>query len=100
MGLVSGPQHSNSQFKGRPYGLTFDWSDDRIYRSELVWNAHDRALGIHVGTLQTIRDFNLSDPAVRTKMRERYGDHVPCTNRLSPPSPCSRPHFWSPLAEQ
>ena len=65
------------QFEARPYDLTFGWSDDRIYCSELVWKAYDRALGIQVGTLQRVRDFNLSDPAVRAKMRERYGPNIP-----------------------
>ncbi len=65
------------QFKGRRYDLTFEWSDERLYCSELVWKAYDRALGVRVGTLQKVRDFNLSDPAVRAKMRERYGNDVP-----------------------
>lgn len=64
-------------FEGRPYDLTFEWSDDRIYCSELVWKLYQRALGIEIGTLQQIRDFRLDDPAVRQKMKERYGEHVP-----------------------
>jgi uncharacterized protein YycO len=65
------------RFAGRPYDLTFGWADDRIYCSELVWKAYDRALGIQIGDLQEVRDFNLSDPAVRAKMRERYGNNIP-----------------------
>lgn len=65
------------QFTGRPYDLYFGWSDDRIYCSELVWKAYDRGLGIQIGSLQKIRDFKLSDPAVKAKMRERYGSNVP-----------------------
>ena len=64
-------------FAGRPYDLTFEWSDSRIYCSELVWKVYDRALGIHIGELQRLRDFDLSDAAVRAKMKERYGDAVP-----------------------
>jgi hypothetical protein len=73
------------RFAGRPYDLTFDWSDDRIYCSELVWKAYDRGLGLQIGTLQTIRDFNLTDPAVRAKMRERYGDNVPFSEPVISP---------------
>lgn len=62
---------------GKPYDLTFEWSDERIYCSELVWKAYDRALGVRIGALDQVRDFNLSHPAVRAKMRERYGDRVP-----------------------
>jgi len=63
--------------RGRPYDLGFAWSDDRIYCSELVWKIYHRALGIDIGALQTIGDFDLSPPAVRAKMRERWGDDVP-----------------------
>jgi Permuted papain-like amidase enzyme, YaeF/YiiX, C92 family len=64
-------------FVGRPYDLTFDWSDERMYCSELVWKIYDRTLGIQIGALQKVRDFNLTDPAVKAKMRERYGPDVP-----------------------
>lgn len=65
------------RFEGRPYDLAFDWSDEKIYCSELVWKAYDRALGIKIGTLEKVRDFNLTDNAVRAKLRERYGTKVP-----------------------
>ncbi len=72
-------------FAGRPYDLTFGWADDRIYCSELVWKAYDRALGVQIGDLQKLRDFNLSDPAVRAKMRERYGDDIPLDEAVISP---------------
>lgn len=64
-------------FEGRAYDLAFDWSDTRIYCSELVWKAYDRALGIQIGKLERVRDFNLTDPVVKAKMRERYGEKIP-----------------------
>jgi uncharacterized protein YycO len=64
-------------FEGRPYDLTFEWSDDRIYCSELVWKIYDRALGIRLAELQQIQDFNLRAPAVQTKLHERYGTRIP-----------------------
>lgn len=64
-------------FLGRPYDLTFEWSDERMYCSEIVWKMLDRVLDLQVGQLQQVRDFDLSDPAVRAKMRERYGKEVP-----------------------
>ena len=65
------------RLEGRPYDLTFEWTDDRIYCSELVWKIYERALGIHLGELQRIRDFDLSDPQVQAKLRERYGTRIP-----------------------
>jgi hypothetical protein len=66
-----------ARFLGKPYDLYFEWSDDRICCSELVWKIYDEALGEQVGRLQRLRDFDLSDPVVRATMRERYGDAPP-----------------------
>jgi len=81
------------QFEGRRYDLTFEWSDDRIYCSELVWKLYDRALNIHIGELQHLKDFNLSDPVVKAKMRQRYGNHVPLEEPVISPGAM----FQSPL---
>lgn len=64
-------------FKNRPYDLTFEWSDRRIYCSELVWKIYDRSLGIKVGKLQKLKEFRLSDPVVAQKLKERYGSRIP-----------------------
>jgi hypothetical protein len=88
------------RFAGRPYDLTFDWSDDRIYCSELVWKAYDRGLGIDIGVLQTIRDFNLTDPSVRAKLRQRYGDNVPLNEPVISPVAMFRSNLLQTVAEQ
>lgn len=62
---------------GKPYDLYFEWTDSRIYCSELVWKAYHEALNIEIGTRQQLRDFDLDDPIVKVKLRERYGEHVP-----------------------
>ncbi|GAB2898158.1 YiiX family permuted papain-like enzyme [Uliginosibacterium flavum] len=72
-------------FAGRPYDLTFEWSDARIYCSELVWKLYERALDIRIGKLQQLRDFKLDDAAVRAKMRERYGEQVPLAEPVISP---------------
>ena len=64
-------------FKGKPYDFYFEWSDDRIYCSELVWKIYKRALNIEIGKLQTMAEFDLSDPVVQKEIRERFGDSVP-----------------------
>lgn len=65
------------KYSARPYDLYFEWSDARIYCSELVWKAYHEALGLEIGKRQQLRDFHLDDPVVKAKMRERYGEHVP-----------------------
>jgi hypothetical protein len=75
-------------FEGRAYDLTFEWSvgrPDLLLRARLE-KIYDRALGVHIGELQRLRDFDLNDPAVRTKMRERYGTHVPLEEPVISPA--------------
>lgn len=84
---------ATAQFAGRPYDPAFEWSDDRIYCSELVWKLYDRALNIHVGELQRLKDFNLADPVVKAKMRQRYGKRIPLNEPVISPEAI----FQSPL---
>lgn len=65
------------RYRGKPYDSWFGWSDDRIYCSELVWKLYKSALGIEIGHLRRLRNFDLSDPVVQKKLRERYGDRIP-----------------------
>jgi len=83
------------KYAGRPYDLYFEWSDDRIYCSELVWKLYRDALGIEIGARQQLRDFDLADAVVRAKMRERYGDHVPVKEPVISPAAM----YDSPLLE-
>jgi hypothetical protein len=71
---------------GKPYDLTFEWSDSRIYCSELVWKLYDRALGIQIGKLQKLREFDLSDPTVWKMMKQRYGSEVPMNEPVISPA--------------
>ena len=64
-------------FSGKNYDLTFEWSDDKIYCSELIWKIYQRATGIEIGKLEKLSDFDLTNEAVKKKMRERYGDKIP-----------------------
>jgi hypothetical protein len=72
-------------FQEKPYDLTFEWSDSRMYCSELVWKIFDRALGLQLGQLQKLREFDLSDPIVKTKMNERYGKSIPLEETVISP---------------
>jgi len=56
-----------ANFQGKPYDLTFGWSDDHIYCSELVWKIYDRGIGVKIGRLRKLRDFDLSNVAVKRK---------------------------------
>lgn len=74
------------QFKGKNYDLTFEWSDDKIYCSELIWKIYQRATGIEIGKLEKLSDFDLTNEAVKKKMKERYGDKIPTEEIVISPS--------------
>ena len=70
-----------NQFNGKNYDLTFEWSDDKMYCSELIWKIYQRATGIEIGKLEKLSDFDLTNEAVKQKVKERYGDKIP-TNEI------------------
>lgn len=70
-------KQEGGKFKGKNYDLTFEWSDDKIYCSELIWKIYKRATGLEVGKLEKLSDFDLTNEVVKQKMKERYGDKIP-----------------------
>jgi hypothetical protein len=59
---------------GKDYDLVFDWSDDQMYCSELVWKVYQ------------LGSFRLDHPVVKAKLQERYGDSVPLDQPVVAPS--------------
>ncbi|TGE16837.1 YiiX family permuted papain-like enzyme [Hymenobacter elongatus] len=78
-------QAAGRQYQGKSYDLYFGWSDERIYCSELLWKMYKTATGREIGQLQTLREFDLSHPAVQAKLRERYGKNIPLEEKVISP---------------
>ncbi|MEM6736900.1 MAG: YiiX family permuted papain-like enzyme [Bacteroidota bacterium] len=74
------------QFNGKSYDIYFEWSDDKIYCSEMVWKIYKRATGIEIGRLERLSDFDLTHEIVQTKMKERYGDNIPMDEKVVSPA--------------
>lgn len=68
---------TGSKYLGKDYDLKFEWSDDKIYCSELVWKIYKEAFNIEIGNLEKFGDFDLSDKTVQGKIKERYGNGIP-----------------------
>ena len=73
-------------FNGKNYDLTFEWSDDKIYCSELIWKIYQRATGLEIGKTERLRDFDLTNEAVKQKMKERYGEKIPMNEIVISPA--------------
>ena len=74
------------RFKGKSYDIYFEWSDDKIYCSELVWKIYKEATGIEIGQLEKLSDFDLSHKVVKAKMKERYGNSIPMNEKVISPA--------------
>ena len=74
------------QFKGKPYDIYFEWTDERFYCSELVWKIYKEGAGVEIGQLQSLSSFDLSHELVQTKMKERYGNAIPLNEKVISPA--------------
>lgn len=74
------------RYRGKPYDFYFEWSDRRIYCSELVWKIYKEGAGIEIGQLERLRDFDLTSRPVRQKLRERYGKRIPLDEPVISPA--------------
>jgi hypothetical protein len=73
------------RFKGKNYDPYFNWSDDRVYCSELVWKIFNEAAGLEIGKLQMLKEFDLTNPVVANEVKERYGNSIPLDERVISP---------------
>lgn len=63
-------RETGERYLGRSYDLLFQWSDDRIYCSELVYKAYGAA-GREIGDLVPLRTFDLDAAPVRELIAQR-----------------------------
>lgn len=84
--VIAKMKKKGRKMNGREYDLYFEWSNDRIYCSELVWKIYKQGTGIELGQLQQLKDFDLSAPAVKQKLRERYGSNIPQDEKVISPA--------------
>lgn len=73
-------------YLGKDYDIYFEWSDDKIYCSELVWKIYNHATGIEIGKLKNLEDFDLSSKLVKSIMSERYGSSIPLDEEVISPA--------------
>lgn len=79
-------------YLGKPYDIYFQWSDDRIYCSELVWKMYNQLLGIEIGALQKLNE--LKWQLAEAQLVERYGDNIPWEEKIiSPQAIFESPHL-------
>lgn len=79
-------KEAGDKYLGLPYDIYFGWQNDRIYCTELVWKIYKEILGIELGRLGKLKDFDLSSFTVRLLMFKRYGLKIPYDEPVIAPS--------------
>ena len=74
------------QFNNKDYDLYFEWSDAKIYCSELVWKIYKNGADVELCKLESLKSFNLSNPKVKAILTERYGNKIPLDEQVVAPS--------------
>ncbi len=77
---------AGKKYMGRGYDLYFQWSDELLYCSELVWKVYRDALGVELAPLRRLKDYDLSSPEVQKLMQKRYGNHIPLDEKVVTPA--------------
>lgn len=87
--IIQKMQEYSQQFDGKEYDAYFEWTDNRIYCSELVWKIYKNVAGIELSKLKELKDFNLEDARVQKILKERYGNEIPLEEKVVAPSDLS-----------
>ena len=74
------------KFIGKNYDFNFNWNDDKIYCSELIWKIYKRATGIEIGKLEKLGDFDLTNNKVKSILEKRYGNDIPVNELVISPA--------------
>ena len=70
---------------GKNYDIFFDWSDDRLYCSELVYKIYQRGAGLELGTMKKLKEYNLNRKEVQEQLKLRYGADIPLNHKMISP---------------
>ncbi|EMY78601.1 orthopoxovirus protein, PF05708 family [Leptospira weilii serovar Ranarum str. ICFT] len=74
------------KYIGKHYDIYFNWSDEKLYCTELVWKIFKRALDIELTEDKSLKDFDLSNPTVKYLMKKRYGKKIPLNDFVVSPA--------------
>ena len=74
-----------AKYKGKHYDTLFQWSDNRMYCSELIWKIYFEGAGIEVCKPNHFSDYSISLPRVKKLIKERYGDKFDPSEQIVSP---------------
>ena len=72
-------------YEHKDYDEAFSWSDERIYCSELVYKLYNNGLNIELCKPKSLKEFDLTNPLVKEKLNEKYGNKIPLNELMVSP---------------
>jgi hypothetical protein len=84
--VISKMKKAGEDLKDRTYDTLFQWSDEKIYCSELVYKIYQRGADLELVPLKTFGDYNLGSEAVRDLIEKRYGGELPLAEKAVAPA--------------
>ena len=85
------------KYEHKNYDEAFNWSDDQIYCSELVYKLYKNALKIELCKPRKLSDFDLNNPLVKEKLNEKYGNKIPLNEPMVSPEDIFRSTLLSDI---
>jgi len=76
-------QYAKKQL-GKPYDLKFQWSNSKMYCSELIYKTY-LAGNITLTKCKTFNDYNLNHPEAKKMISQRYNDGISRTETVIAP---------------
>lgn len=74
------------KYKGKGYDKFFEWSDNKLYCSELVWKIYKQSTNLELGSLEKLSDFDLTNKEVQNLLNNRYHGKIPYNELVISPA--------------
>jgi len=85
---------------GKHYDGMFEWNDERIYCSELVWMAFSEGAGLELCAPRPLTEYDLSSPEVKAQIEMRYGRTAPMDELMVSPEDLLRSALFVPVRSE
>jgi hypothetical protein len=83
----------------KSYDYYFQWSDQLIYCSELVYKVYQRGAGLELVPLKRFQDYDLSHPAVQALIKKRFPEGLPLEEKAVAPADIIKSPFLALVAQ-
>ena len=77
---------AGEKYQNTTYDIYFEWTDSKMYCSELVWKIYEQGAGIELIEPKEFQDYNIDDPTVAYHINKRWGSRFNPKEKVVAPS--------------